>query len=521
MKKFLIILALLLTLVSFTAQTQSQACNDAINTAYNQLQGAKTLLQSGNAQGALVLIQSAEDMLAPCRTESTQTGSGSTTDGSTELLRGGIGLTTGQPITDGAFEVEGYCSYLNGNYATTTDGVNWYCTLDGSIAVTLTQANFDEICRLTYNNPNAFAVQSSSSNTPAYNWLCYERIIEIPPTPPPGSVLQPQLLQNGIGLTTSQIVNNGVFEVEGYCRYLNRDYGVDTDGVNWYCTLNGQNVVTLTQANFDEICRLTYDNGGAFAVLSAVSDTQAYNWRCYQNVVVALPTPEPTTVVLVPQLLQNGIGLTNSQPVNNGEFQVEGYCAYLNSSYITETDSVDWYCTVNGRTAVNLIKADFDRICRLTYNNSAAYAMRSATSDTPAYNWRCYENVPVTSATRQTQEQTQTNYQLRITWFGEDSLFVTNSGSVAFPPGSLTLRNRQGELQGREWGVNELLNGECVAVWKDTGNPRAADETCSRKGADIRRDGPNRFWKSPFTVFYNGVEYGTCSATPCNVTIQP
>lgn len=91
------------------------------------------------------------------------------------------------------------------------------------------------------------------------------------------------LLNGGRGLTTGQVMNNGEMEVEGYCTRLNPGYGVGQDGVNWYCTQNGQNVQTLTNPDFDEICRQTYSNPNATAVQIESSAPVAYRWRCFAS----------------------------------------------------------------------------------------------------------------------------------------------------------------------------------------------------------------------------------------------
>lgn len=91
------------------------------------------------------------------------------------------------------------------------------------------------------------------------------------------------LLNGGRGLTTNQTMNNGEMEVEGYCTGLNPAYGVAQDGVNWYCTQNGQNVLTLTNSDFDEICRQTYSNPGATAAQVESSVPVAYRWRCFAS----------------------------------------------------------------------------------------------------------------------------------------------------------------------------------------------------------------------------------------------
>ncbi|MCA9913676.1 MAG: hypothetical protein KC496_10020 [Anaerolineae bacterium] len=91
------------------------------------------------------------------------------------------------------------------------------------------------------------------------------------------------LLNNGRGLTTGSTMNNGEFEVEGYCRLINQTFGVDYDRDNWYCTLNGQRIMTLSEREFSDICRRTYSDISAFALQNGDSDQPAFRWRCYGN----------------------------------------------------------------------------------------------------------------------------------------------------------------------------------------------------------------------------------------------
>lgn len=196
----------------------------------------------------------------------------------TRLLNAGIGLSNGQVMLAGEFQVEGYCSLLNSDYRADEDGNDWYCTFNGQRALTLQTDDFSEICRLTYNLQSAYAVQIVSAIQPAYRWRCIENTMG-GPTATPRDI--PRLLQNGRGLTTGNPVSNGQFEVEAYCTSINTSYGVDEDGNQWYCTQNGQRILTLGRAEFDDICFRTYNTPGAFAEQLDNGEPPAYRWRCY------------------------------------------------------------------------------------------------------------------------------------------------------------------------------------------------------------------------------------------------
>jgi len=192
------------------------------------------------------------------------------------LLDGGIGLTTGRLMSNGEFEVEGYCFLLNNRYGVDNDTNNWYCTQNGQRVVTLTGREFDDICRRTYDEPDAVARQDGTGNIPAFRWRCYDGDFG---SNAPGV----GLLDGGTGLTTGRIVNDGQFEVEGYCRLINQSFGVDHNQDNWFCTLDGERILTLSEREFSDICRRTYDDISAFALQNGDDPTPAFRWRCYGN----------------------------------------------------------------------------------------------------------------------------------------------------------------------------------------------------------------------------------------------
>jgi len=93
-------------------------------------------------------------------------------DAQLRLLDNGRGRTNGARMDNGNFQVEYFCQ--NRGYSTGRNNNNWYCTnRNGSIAFLLSQQNFDRICRETYDRDGAFALQSGTSNVPAFNWRCY------------------------------------------------------------------------------------------------------------------------------------------------------------------------------------------------------------------------------------------------------------------------------------------------------------------------------------------------------------
>lgn len=200
-----------------------------------------------------------------------------TTDNNGILLSNGRGITNGAVVSNGEFQVEGYCNILNASYGVAEDGTDWYCTFNAQRALTLRQQQFNDICKRTYSNINAIAIQVNNGQAPAYQWRCYELVI--PPTPT--SSAPPQLLNNGRGMSTGAIMNNGEVEVEGYCRAISVNYGVDVDENFWYCTENGNRILTLGVAEFDDLCIRTYSNPAAYSEQIQNNDRPAYRWRCF------------------------------------------------------------------------------------------------------------------------------------------------------------------------------------------------------------------------------------------------
>ena len=111
-------------------------------------------------------------------------------------------------------------------------------------------------------------------------------------------------------------------------------------------------------------------------------------------------------------------------------------------------------------------------------------------------------------------------YDLLIAKRGDDSLFVVNQSALAFPLAPLSLGDGSAAINGPDWEVNMLQPDECVTAWKDSGNPRPPrGVTCSEVGSRLTRDGPNRFWKDDFNVYYAGEQIAECTRDRCTITI--
>ncbi len=118
---------------------------------------------------------------------------------------------------------------------------------------------------------------------------------------------------------------------------------------------------------------------------------------------------------------------------------------------------------------------------------------------------------PTETVSPATDTTVPTMYQLLIATNKEDSLFVVNQSGEAFPLSLLRLGKGNKVIEGTEWGLEQLAPGECVAAWKDKGDPKPPDVNCSQVGERLIRKGPERFWKSQFDIFFAGEQVGVCN----------
>ncbi len=128
-----------------------------------------------------------------------------------------------------------------------------------------------------------------------------------------------------------------------------------------------------------------------------------------------------------------------------------------------------------------------------------------------------------TSTPTKTAEPTATPlrdaYTLLIARQGEDSLFVANTSSQAFPLDGLRLGDGDGAINGREWGLDALAPGACVTAWRNGGKPQPPKIACTQVGKRLTRNGAQRFWESAFKVYYQGEQVGKCAEARCTITI--
>jgi serine/threonine protein kinase len=112
-----------------------------------------------------------------------------------------------------------------------------------------------------------------------------------------------------------------------------------------------------------------------------------------------------------------------------------------------------------------------------------------------------------------TPTTTPSGYDLLLVRRGDESLFVINTGSVDLPLAWLHLAEGEGQIAGRDWGIEQLKTGHCVAVWNDKGHPRPPDGVDCTPDEDserLVRDGKQVFWKNAFPVLYADQEVTQC-----------
>jgi serine/threonine protein kinase len=112
---------------------------------------------------------------------------------------------------------------------------------------------------------------------------------------------------------------------------------------------------------------------------------------------------------------------------------------------------------------------------------------------------------PATVASPSPLIEVATSYTLLLASHKDDSLFIMNAGKYSFPLALLHLGDGAGALDGSEWALPVLAPGECVAVWKDDGKPKAPEIDCDLVGNEVKRQGSERFWQTDFNIYFNGV----------------
>jgi len=100
-----------------------------------------------------------------------------------------------------------------------------------------------------------------------------------------------------------------------------------------------------------------------------------------------------------------------------------------------------------------------------------------------------------------------------------DNLFVMNLTAEPFPLALLSLGEGSNAVNGTDWGVEFIENGECVSVWKNEGDLKAAGMTCGEVGNRLFRPEGERFWESTFNIYYRKNKVSTCESKGCLITI--
>lgn len=135
------------------------------------------------------------------------------------------------------------------------------------------------------------------------------------------------------------------------------------------------------------------DQANYYSVVRGMDAGNQYTMRGSFGTQPCDPDRDDCGEVVVPEirLAQGGTGMTNGARMNDGNFQVEGYC---NQGYIAgysgiTRDDYDWYCT-SGNSRYRLTQNDFTTICQITYDDPNAIAISDRGQSVPALNWRCF-----------------------------------------------------------------------------------------------------------------------------------
>ncbi|RPI48472.1 MAG: serine/threonine protein kinase, partial [Chloroflexi bacterium] len=113
----------------------------------------------------------------------------------------------------------------------------------------------------------------------------------------------------------------------------------------------------------------------------------------------------------------------------------------------------------------------------------------------------------------------QVRWELELVVQEDNLLFVANRLGEPFPLGRLRLGEGDRAIDGSEWGVESLAEGQCVVVIKLVGRPVLQQAPCELVAQGVRRRPNEVVWASDFPVFFEGELVSTCSRNGCRVSI--
>jgi Bacterial SH3 domain len=99
-------------------------------------------------------------------------------------------------------------------------------------------------------------------------------------------------------------------------------------------------------------------------------------------VVTALPINQSAPIVLAQTV----------NPIKLGGVNVQAYCNAQGHNAALTNSNKDWACVKksDGSLVFVLGQSDYDTLCRATYGQTGAFALKQGNDPNPAYNWGCY-----------------------------------------------------------------------------------------------------------------------------------
>jgi serine/threonine protein kinase len=163
-----------------------------------------------------------------------------------------------------------------------------------------------------------------------------------------------------------------------------------------------------------------------------------------------------------------------------------------------------------------------DTAIRETHDAAAAAALSRTRTPTPTQIASATRTATPGSSATATPTPTPVPYRLMFTSFRDESFFVVNIGERDFPLPLLELKNKDEGVSGEEWEIEFLESEECVAVWKEEGQPEPPqDLECDLVGKRLEIKGPKKFWTGKFDVYFKGDKIAVCDPQrrPCRILL--
>ena len=92
---------------------------------------------------------------------------------------------------------------------------------------------------------------------------------------------------------------------------------------------------------------------------------------------------------------------------------------------------------------------------------------------------------------------------------GGGAIVIINQSPEPFPISDLSFSNDRNWVLDIDWGIDNIDTGDCIVIWKQTGNALPPSEDRCNLVADVPIK-PPIFWGQMIIVIFDGEKIGEC-----------